>query len=85
MNAPSYMIACLRWTKIHQMNADMLRRDKTRVESALTAIDRALTLAHGSQRLMSQKGRILMLLDRAEDARALYENIADWGQGTEHT
>ena len=53
------------------MNADMLRRDKTRVEGALTAIDRALTLAHGSQRLMSQKGRILMLLDRAEDARAL--------------
>ena len=73
------------FVEIHHMNADMLRRDKTRVEDALTAIDRALTLAHGSQRLMSQKGRILMLLDRAEEARALYENIVDWGQATEHT
>ena len=71
--------------EIHLMNADMLRRDKDRVEDALTAIDRALTLGHGSQRLMSQKGRILMLLGRAEEARALYENIVDWGQGTEHT
>ena len=73
------------FVEIHHMNADMLRRDKTRVEDALTAIDRALTLAHGSQRLMSQKGRILMLLGRAEEARALYENIVDWGQATEHT
>lgn len=71
--------------EIHMMNADMLRRNKDRVEDALTAIDRALTLAHGSQRLMSQKGRILMLLGRAEEARELYENIVDWGQGTEHT
>lgn len=60
------------FVEIHHMNTDMLRRDKTRVEDALTAIDRALTLAYGSQRLMSQKGRILMLLDRAEEARARF-------------
>lgn len=71
--------------EIHMMNADMLRRNDDRQEDALTAIDRALALAHGSQRLMSQKGRILMLLGRAEEARALYENIVDWGQGTAHT
>lgn len=51
----------------------------------MAAINRALDPAHGSQRLMSQKGRILMLLGRAEEARELYENIVDWGQGTEHT
>jgi len=73
------------FVEIHLMNADMLRRDKSRVEDALTAINRALALAHGSQRLMSQKGRILMLLGRADEAQDLYENIVDWGQGTEHT
>ncbi len=73
------------FVEIHLMNADMLRRDEGRWEDALTAINRALTLAHGSQRLMSQKGRILMLMGRAEEARELYENIVDWGQGTEHT
>lgn len=51
----------------------------------MAAINRALDPAHGSQRLMSQKGRILMLLGRAEEARELYENIVDWGQGTKHT
>lgn len=51
----------------------------------MAAINRALDPAHASQRLMSQKGRILMLLGRAEEARELYENIVDWGQGTEHT
>ena len=73
------------FVEIHLMNADMLRRKKDRLEDALTAINRALALAHGSQRLMSQKGKILMLLGRAEEARGLYENIVDWGQGTEHT
>ncbi|MDG1520019.1 MAG: hypothetical protein P8Q57_06185 [Yoonia sp.] len=51
----------------------------------MAAINRALDPAHGSQRLMSQKGRILVLLSRAEEARELYENIVDWGQGTERT
>ena len=73
------------FVEIHLMNADMLRRKKDRLEDALTAINRALALAHGSQRLMSQKGKILMLLGRAEEARELYENIVDWDQGTEHT
>jgi len=73
------------FVEIHLMNADMLRRNDDRIEDALTAINRALALAHGSQRLMSQKGRILMLLGRADEARELYENIVDWGQGTEHT
>ena len=73
------------YVEIHLMNADMLRRDKTRIEDALVAINRSLDLAHGSQRLMSQKGKILMLLDRADEARDLYGNIVDWGQGTEHT
>lgn len=73
------------FVEIHLMNADMLRRKEERWEDALTAINRALALAHGAQRLMSQKARILMLLGRAEEARALYEDIVDWGQGTEHT
>lgn len=50
----------------------------------MAAMNRALDPAHGSQRMMSPKGRILMLLSRAEEARKLYENIVDWGQGTEH-
>lgn len=73
------------FVEIHLMNADMLRRKEDRWEDALTAINRALALAHGAQRLMSQKARILMLLGRAEEARTLYEDIVDWGQGTEHT
>ena len=73
------------FVEIHLTNADMLRRNKDRLEDALTAINHARALAHGSQRLMSQKGKILLLLGRAEEARALYENILDWGQGTEHT
>ena len=73
------------FVEIHLTNADMLRRNKDRLEDALTAINHARALAHGSQRLMSQKGKILMLLGRAEEARELYENIVDWDQGTEHT
>ncbi|MFO7804467.1 MAG: hypothetical protein R6V30_02195, partial [Paracoccaceae bacterium] len=65
--------------------ADMLRRKEAHIELALEQIDKGIAQGHGHQRMMTTKARILMLLGRAEEAQALYENIVDWGQGTEHT
>lgn len=71
--------------EIHLATADMLRRKDERLDDALVAIDKALKLGHGSQRLMSAKARILMLLERPDEAEELYEIIVNSGQGTEHT
>ena len=73
------------FVEVHQLTAELLRRDPGRLEPALAAIDRALALGHGAQRLLSARARLLMMLDRVEEARSVYEEIVTCGQGTEHT
>lgn len=71
--------------EIRLMTADMLRRDEDSLEDALDEIDKGLALAHGAQRLMTLKARLLMQLERVDEARSIYEDIVAWGLGTEHT
>ncbi len=71
--------------EVHLMTADMLRRDPDRLEDALTLVDRALVPGHGAQRLLSARARLLMMLDRVEEAQSVYEMLVDCGLGTEHT
>ncbi len=73
------------FVELHFMTADMLRRKDAHIELALEQIDKGIAQGHGHQRMMTTKARILMLLGRTEEAKALYENIVEWGQGTEHT
>lgn len=71
--------------EIYIMNADMLRRDPDRIQEALSVLDKAQELAHGAQRVMMPKARLLMALGRVDEALSLYENITDWELGTIHT
>ena len=73
------------YVEILLMTADILRRDADRRDDALAQLDRALTLAHGAQRIMTAKARLLMEMGRVDEAEPLYENIVAWGLGTEHT
>ena len=73
------------FVEIRLMTSDMLRRNEETLERALAEIEKAMDMAHGAQRLMSAKARLLMELDREDEAFALYQDIADWGLGTEHT
>lgn len=71
--------------EINIMTALMLRRDPERLNEALDQLDRADRHAHGAHRIMMPRARILMTLKRYEDALEIYQNLADWGLGTEHT
>ncbi|MFZ3584236.1 hypothetical protein ACOI1H_19025 [Loktanella sp. DJP18] len=67
------------------MTADMLRRDEDRWPDALALIDRALIPGHGAHRLLAARAKLLMMLERVDEARAVYESLVDCGLGTEHT
>lgn len=73
------------FTEIHLMTSDMLRRNPDRLDDALTLLDRALVPGHGSPRLLAAKARLLMMLERPEEGRAVYEEMVTCGLGTEHT
>ena len=67
------------------MTSDMLRRDEDRLEEALALVDRALIPGHGAHRLLAARAKLLMMLDRVDEAQAVYETLVDCGLGTEHT
>ena len=67
------------------MTADMLRRDAARWDDALALIDRALVPGHGAQRLLAARAKLLMMLERVDEAQAVYQTLVDCGLGTEHT
>lgn len=67
------------------MTADMLRRDADRLEDALKLIDRALVPGHGAHRLLAARAKLLIMLERVDEAQAVYEALVDCGLGTEHT
>ena len=73
------------FVEIHLMTSEMLRRNDETLDLALDEIDKAMEMAHGAQRLMAAKARLLIQLDREDEAFALYQDIADWGLGTHHT
>lgn len=73
------------FVEIRIMTADMLRRDSDRTKEALDQLNLGLAQAHGAQRLMTAKARLLMTLNRVDEAQAIYEDIVNWGLGTEHT
>ncbi|MBS1304262.1 hypothetical protein [Loktanella sp. SALINAS62] len=74
-----------RFIEIHLMTSEMLRRDTNRLEESLEVLNRALAPGHGAQRLLAAKARLLMMLERIDEGRAVYELLVDCGLGTEHT
>jgi tetratricopeptide (TPR) repeat protein len=69
------------YAEIHIMVADMLRRQKGRVDEAIALLDKGLTLVHVNGRLMNAKARMLMSLDRVDEAQMIYEDMVAWGLG----
>ncbi|KQI68564.1 hypothetical protein AN189_09655 [Loktanella sp. 3ANDIMAR09] len=78
-------VADHRFIEVHLMTSDMIRRNPDRLEESLAVLERGLKPAHGAQRLLAAKARLLMMLERVEEGRAVYEQLVDCGLGTEHT
>jgi hypothetical protein len=70
---------------IQLMTSDMLRRDPDRLTDALALVDRALAPGHGAHRLLAARAKLLMMLERVDEARGAYEILVNCRLGTEHT
>ena len=73
------------YVEIHFFLSEILRRVPSTREKALVSLERGLSLTHGSPRLMQAQGRLLMQLQRVEEAYAVYEKMVDWRLSTEIT
>jgi tetratricopeptide (TPR) repeat protein len=73
------------FVEIHFLTSEYLRRAPKTRELALAQLERALTLIHGSPRLLQAQGRLLMQLGRVTDAQEVYAKMVTWGIDTEMT
>jgi tetratricopeptide (TPR) repeat protein len=73
------------FVEIHFLNSEVLRRLPRTRALALVQLERAISYIHGSPRLMQAHARLLMPLDRAQDAQEVYAKMVAWGIDTELT
>ncbi len=73
------------YIEIHLMVSDALRRVPQTRADALMHLEKALSLTHGSPRLLQAHARLLAQLDRFDEAHAVYARMIDWGIATEIT
>ncbi len=73
------------FVEIHFLNSEVLRRLPRTRALALAQLERAISHIHGSPRLMQAHARLLLQLDRADDAQGVYAKMVAWGIDTELT
>ncbi len=73
------------FVEIHVLNAEVLRRHPDTRPQALGQLERATGLIHGSPRLMQAHARLLLQLDRVDEAQEIYARMVAWGIDTEFT
>lgn len=73
------------FVEIHFLNSEVLRRHPDTRDLALTQLERATGLIHGSPRLMQAHARLLLQLGKVDEGQEVYAKMVAWGLDTELT